>query len=58
MITKKYFILTIVSMFILINSCNIYRKGGGTLNEKITKAHYRLKPEYLRIKNKMIRQIK
>jgi hypothetical protein len=47
---KKCFILIIICFFALMNSCTIYRKGGGTLNEKITKAHYRSYPEYRFIK--------
>ena len=48
--TKKYFVLIIACVCTLVNSCTIYRKGGGTLNEKITKAHYRSYPEYRSIK--------
>ena len=50
MITKKYFTLTIVCVFALMNSCSTSRTSVVMLNEKITKAQYRSFPGYRSMK--------
>ena len=50
MIIKKYFILIIVCVFALMNSCSTSRTGLVMLNEEITKTQYRSFPGYLSMK--------